>query len=74
MLKEFEHQLVLDSKSLEEEDRFLLKCNFDYLITTTGKHQEFWLLAIQAAREASCIRATAGAAQQCRPETKQRRA
>ena len=74
LLKEIEHQLTLGSENLEEEDRFFLECNFDDLTTTTSKRQEYWLLAIQAAREASHIQATAGAAQQCRPETKQRRA
>ncbi len=74
LLKEIKHHLALGSESLEEEDRFLLECNFDDLTTTTGKHQEYWLLAIQETREASHIHATAGAAQQCRPETEQRRA
>jgi hypothetical protein len=74
LLKQIKHQLTLGLESLKEEDRFLLECNFDDLTTTTGEHQEYWLLAIQAAREASRICATAGAAQQCRPETKQRRA
>jgi hypothetical protein len=65
LLKEIKHQLALGSESLKEEDRFLLECNFDDLSTITGKQQEYWLLAIQAAREASHISATAGAAQQC---------
>jgi hypothetical protein len=74
LLKEIEHQLALGSESLDEEDRFLIECNFDDLTYTTGEHQEYWLLAIQAAREASCIRSKAGAEQQCNIDTGQRRA
>jgi hypothetical protein len=46
LLKEIEHQLTLGPEGLAEEDRFLLECNFDNLTTTTGEHQEYWLLAI----------------------------
>jgi hypothetical protein len=56
LLKEIEHQqLPLSTESLAKEDRFLLECNFDNLTTSTREHQEYWLLAIQATREASCI-------------------
>ena len=53
LLKEIEHQLTLDPEGLSDEDRFLLECNFDELTSTSGEQQEYWLLAIQAAREAS---------------------
>ena len=59
MLKEIEHQLVLGDEGLAEEDKFLLECNFDDLATTNGEQQEYWLLAIQAAREACRLRAAA---------------
>jgi hypothetical protein len=72
LLKEIEYQLTLGPNTLTEEDRFLLECNFDDHTTTTGEHQEYWLLVITAAREASCLRVAAGAAQQCSPETGQR--
>jgi hypothetical protein len=55
LLKEIEHQLLLGADGLKEQDRFLLKCIFDELATTSGEHQEYWLLAILAAREASRI-------------------
>ena len=55
LLKEIKHQLTIGLEGLDKEDCFLLECNFDKLATTTGEHQEYWLLAIQAAREASCI-------------------
>jgi hypothetical protein len=56
LLKEVENQLAIGPGGLDEQDRFLLECNFDELATTTGKQQEYWLLAIQAAREVSRIR------------------
>ncbi len=52
MMKEIEHQLELGEEGLADEDKFLLECNFDELATTNGEQQEYWILAIQAAREA----------------------
>jgi hypothetical protein len=59
MLKEIVHQLALGDEGLVEEDKFLLECNFDELVTTNGEQQEYWILAIQAAREVCRLRATA---------------
>ncbi len=56
LLKKIEHQLSLGSDDFAEEDRFLLKCNFDDITSTSGEAQGYWLLGIQAAREASRIR------------------
>jgi hypothetical protein len=65
LLKEVENQLAISPEGLDEQDRFLLECNFDEMATTTGEDQEYWLLAIQAAREASRIcRAKADTEQQ----------
>jgi hypothetical protein len=64
LLIEIKHQLSLGSKGLDEEDQFLLECNFDELTSTTGKHQEYWLLAIKADQEASCLCAGAEDSQQ----------
>jgi hypothetical protein len=72
LLKEIEHQLALGPEGLAEEDRFLLKCNFDDLSSTMGKHQGYWLLGIQAAREASCLCAEARDKTQSRPLNHQR--
>jgi hypothetical protein len=49
LLKKIEHQLSLGQEGLAVEDQFLLECNFDELTSTSGKHQEYWTLAIQAA-------------------------
>ncbi len=56
LLKEVKSQLAIGPDGLNGQDRFLLECNFDELATTTGQQQEYWLLAIQAAREVSRIR------------------
>jgi hypothetical protein len=75
LLKEIDHQLSLGSNGLKEEDRFLLECNFDTLTTATGEQQEYWLLTIQAAREASHICSKAVVTlQQNNADTGQRRA
>ena len=42
--------------------------------TTSGESQEYWLLAIRAAREESRLRATVNDEQQSRPRKQQRRA
>jgi hypothetical protein len=52
LLKEINHQLELGSEGQAEEDKFLLECNFNKLITTNGQQQEYWHLAIQTAWEA----------------------
>ena len=75
LLKEIKHQLTIGPEGLNEEDLFLLECNFDKLATTTGEHQEYWLLAIQAAREVSRIcNKQADNDQQCNINMGQRRA
>jgi hypothetical protein len=56
LLKEIDHQLALGPEGLAEEDRFLLECNFEDMVSTNGEQQVYWLLAIQAAREADCLR------------------
>ncbi len=46
LLKEIKHQLTLGSEGLAEEDKFLLECNFEEIVSTNGEQQEYWLLAI----------------------------
>ena len=74
LLKEIEHQLALSPEELAEEDPFLLKCNLDKIASTTGKLQGYWLLGIQAAREASCLHTEARDELHSRPRKCQRRA
>ncbi len=72
LLKEIEHQLALGPEGLAEEDQFLLECNFDDLSSKTGEQQGYWLLGIQAAREASRLCTKAGDKLQSRPRKRQR--
>ena len=73
MMKEIAHQLEMGAEGLAEVNRLLLGCNFDELATTNGKQQEYWILAIQAAREACRLRATAwDRSQHCGSRTTER--
>ena len=47
-----EEQMELGEEGLAEEDRFLLEINLDDLGNSTGEDQTYWLLSLQAAREA----------------------
>jgi hypothetical protein len=49
LLEEITKQLSLGAELLMEDDKFLLECNLLDIVTTNGKQQEYWLLAIQAA-------------------------
>ena len=51
-----EDQLELGEEGLEEDDRFLLEINLDELDTSSGEDQAYWLLALEAARDARAIR------------------
>jgi hypothetical protein len=51
-----EEQMELGEEGLAEEDRFLLEINLDKLDNSTGEHQTYWLLSLQAAREARKMR------------------
>jgi hypothetical protein len=59
LMKEIAHQLEMGDEGLAENNKFLLECNFDELATTNGQQQEYWILAIQAAREACRLAALA---------------
>lgn len=62
--KEIDRQLELGAESLLKEDQFLLEINLDDLESSNGERQEYWLLAIQAARRASFLASEAAARQQ----------
>ena len=74
LFKEIKHQLLLGPDDLAEEDRLLLECNFDEITSTTGEAQGYWLLGIQAAKEASRIRTEARVEAQSRPRKRQKQA
>ena len=54
--REMEEQLVLGEEGLDEEDAFLLEINLDELDSSSREDQEYWLLALRAAREARHLR------------------
>ncbi len=49
---EIERQQELGTEGLLEEDCYLAECNLGDLKTTSGIKETYWLLAIQATREA----------------------
>ena len=48
-------QQELGTEGLAEEDKYLMEINLDELETTSGEKQEYWLLAIRAARMATTL-------------------
>jgi hypothetical protein len=56
LLEEISNQLLMGAETLMEDDKYLLECNLLTLATSNGKEQEYWLLAIKAARMACLIR------------------
>ncbi len=73
LIKEIEHQLEQGPDGLDEQDRFLLKCNFNDVTTSSGENQEYWLLAIRAARDACSLRRKATVIPSGSPKKRQRR-
>jgi hypothetical protein len=59
LLEEITKQLLMGAELLMEDDKFLLECNLLDIASTNGEQQEYWLLAIQAAREASRLQTQA---------------
>jgi hypothetical protein len=53
--KEIEAQQEMGYDGLLDEDQFLLEVNLKDLKSTSGEQQEYWLVAIRAAREASLL-------------------
>jgi hypothetical protein len=64
LLEEITKQLSMGADLLMEDAKFLLECNLLDIVMANGEQQEYWLLAIQAAREASRLQ-TQVRQQQC---------
>jgi hypothetical protein len=64
LLEEISNQLSMGARTLMEDDKYLLECNLLTLATSNGEEQEYWLLAIKAARMA-CLINKQQAHQQC---------
>jgi hypothetical protein len=54
--RKIEHQLELGATGLLQEDRYLMEINLEDMESTSGERQEYWLLAITAARKAKILR------------------
>ncbi len=54
--QEIQQQLELGGEGLSEEDQYLLEINLGSMEDSSGKSQEYWLRAIQAARAAKQLR------------------
>jgi hypothetical protein len=55
LLEKIANQLSMGAENLMEDNKYLLECNLSDLATTNGEQQEYWLLAIKAARMAGVI-------------------
>jgi hypothetical protein len=53
--KQIEAQQAIGYDGFMEEDAFLEECNLNDLETTSGVEEQYWLLAVKAAPEASSI-------------------
>jgi hypothetical protein len=53
--REIEEQMELGPAGLLEEDQWMMEVNLKDLETTSGEQEEYWLVAIQAAREAAIL-------------------
>jgi hypothetical protein len=56
LIMEIERQRELGMEGLLEEDCYLAECNLGDLEDTSGIKETYWLLAIQAAREAGRLK------------------
>ncbi len=56
LLREIERQCELGDTGLLEEDKYLAEVNLEGLEDTSGERQNYWLLAIKAARKAKILR------------------
>lgn len=55
ILREIEDQMELGSEGLLDEDRWMMEVNLGDPETSSGEQEEYWLLAIRAAREAAIL-------------------
>ena len=53
--REIEKQMELGPVGLLEEDQWMMEVNLKDLETTSGEQEEYWLVAIRAAREAAIL-------------------
>jgi hypothetical protein len=52
---DIEEQMKLGSTGLLEEDQWMMEVNLGDMESSSGESEEYWLLAIRAAREAAAL-------------------
>ena len=55
ILREIEDQMELGPEGLLDEDQWMMEVNLGDPETSSGEQEEYWLLAIRAAREAATL-------------------
>ena len=53
--RKIEEQMEMGSDGLLDEDLWMMEVNLRDLETTPGEQEEYWLVAIRAAREAATL-------------------
>jgi hypothetical protein len=53
--KEIEEQMELGDAGLLEDDSWMLEVNLGDLMSTSGEQEQYWLVAIKAARVAAML-------------------
>ncbi len=53
--RKIEEQMEMGKKGLLKEDHWMMEVNLGDLETTSGEQEEYWLVAIRAAREAAIL-------------------
>ncbi len=53
--QEIEEQMEMGTNGLLDEDLWMMEVNLGDLETTSGEQEEYWLVAIRAAREAATL-------------------
>ena len=51
--REIEEQMEMGTEGLLDEDLWMMEVNLGDMETTSGEQEEYWLIAIRAAREAA---------------------
>ncbi len=70
--KEIEEQMELGEAGLLEEDNWMLEVNLGDLESTSGEQEQYWLVAIKAAREAAMLTRQNEQASHTRPRKRRR--
>ena len=69
VMEQIEEQMEMDTEGLLDEDLWMMEMNLGDTETTLGEQEEYWLVAIRAAREAATL--TRQRTQQAREEPRQ---